>query len=161
MHLKSAILVTALSLSINSCRARDLYKPNRFDRIQAYITHSYIAQATKILARPFDWLLGKIMRIHTGPASEENQLLGKQAQIDLGTHPRLTVPVIKTTYQKAGGLVLPTNGHIYLNENAYINSSFGLKNQTVHHEAVHIKYADGIMKFFFAELTACSVLAAK
>ncbi|MFZ5954463.1 MAG: hypothetical protein ACOYT8_05195 [Candidatus Dependentiae bacterium] len=146
MQFKSALLGIVLALGMANATASDLYKPNRFDRFQAYFTNSYAAQVVKYLARPLDWLLGKILRINHGTASAEYQHLGKQAQIDLGTHPKLTVPIKRANNVEFAGLVHATNGSIYVNENSYNNQSYGSRNHVLHHEAVHIKYADGPSK---------------
>lgn len=150
MQVRSILLGFILAFSVANATASDLHKPNRFDCIQAYVTNSYVAQVIKYLARPFDWLLGKFLRINHGNASAEYQKIGKQAQIDLGIHPKLTIPIRKTNNPEVGGCVLPTTGGIYANENHSLYKAYGLKNQTLRHEATHIKYADGPSTLFAA-----------
>jgi len=79
-------------------------------------------------------------------ASNQYQILGKEAQAALGIPKKYHVPIKKFNYLMAkffknGALTIP--GSIYVNENQLDGESYGSRCCMLFHEAAHRKYNDG------------------
>lgn len=92
-----------------------------------------------------------------GEASEIYQILGKEAQDNVGIDVQYQVPIRKRNHQHNEGARCQAHA-IYVNENFIDDFAYVIKKYTMYHEAIHKKYNDNTASIVAPQIVAIGVM---